>query len=660
VSAAAAGLVFAFLQPSLARADAAPPAPVPGLPDAFPTVPAAPRAAPPAASTSDVPPVPDASDPESVPMSPDGLGEQIAATVQEAAGSVDVSVRVLSPGSDGSVTQNPPSNVIPDMETGDITAPSQTDATPASAPDTSAAEPDESSPSTSEGGGNITVRVLSPGDNGPVTQTNDQSSDSAAPSPPSAPEDTAFDNAAAPAEVSLGPTSAAGDSTDEPALSDENSTRYQEADSQYQSEDTSQAEPWYWSWQLVIDCAGDVTTVSNETGSSSSADWTWDWMWDWSCDRPHDPAGSAGSDGPVAAPTTDSPSAPTSPDTRATNANVSVRVLSPGDDGPVTQTGGAPTSDGDGSSEPTTSMWTWSWTFTFCGRTITVSSGIAAQGDLSWLWSWVWNWPCDSAVGPPPDLRGGAPESSADMPPQPGAGDAGATAHEPPAAIPPAPAALSTSEAPDTTSDPASSVPTFSIPVFSIPAVNVTVALAWPTTLTGQLELSPPTFERGLDVAGVTISIGAGVTGSISSAPVAGEATPAAVVAPSPLAPHSPAPATVPRSTVATPPAARTASFVPRTQVRDARKPPKEPVSVRPAPRRHDRGAAPFPLGELQSGQMGDAGTFGGRVASTQVVGSAATLAFFRLAAPGLGRRIRVARGLSPRSAYRTSIDHPG
>jgi hypothetical protein len=30
------------------------------------------------------------------------------------------------------------------------------------------------------------------------------------------------------------------------------------------------------------------------------------------------------------------------------------------------------------------------------------------------------------------------------------------------------------------------------------------------------------------------------------------------------------------------------------------------------------------------------------------------------LAAPNLGRRIRVARELSPRSAYRSSIDHPG
>jgi hypothetical protein len=81
--------------------------------------------------------------------------------------------------------------------------------------------------------------------------------------------------------------------------------------------------------------------------------------------------------------------------------------------------------------------------------------------------------------------------------------------------------------------------------------------------------------------------------------------------------------------------------------------------SVRPSsPRREREPLAPF--GRLGSSTGGGAGTSGGRVPTTPVVAVAALLAFFMLAAPGLGWRIRAARELSPRSAYRSSIDHPG
>jgi hypothetical protein len=86
---------------------------------------------------------------------------------------------------------------------------------------------------------------------------------------------------------------------------------------------------------------------------------------------------------------------------------------------------------------------------------------------------------------------------------------------------------------------------------------------------------------------------------------------------------------------------------------------PARPPSARPAsPRREREPLAPF--GRLGFGYSGGAGTSGGRVPSTPVVAVAAILAFFMLAAPGLGWRIRAARELSPRSAYRSSIDHPG
>ena len=66
------------------------------------------------------------------------------------------------------------------------------------------------------------------------------------------------------------------------------------------------------------------------------------------------------------------------------------------------------------------------------------------------------------------------------------------------------------------------------------------------------------------------------------------------------------------------------------------------------------------PLGELGNSQGGGAGTSGALVPSAPVVAVAALTTLFVLVAPGLGRRIRVARELSPRATYRSSIDHPG
>jgi hypothetical protein len=660
VSAAAAGLAFAFVQPSLARADDAVPVPVPGLPDAFPTVPAAPPTESSATLTSDASAAPDAPDPGSAPAVPADLGEEIVADVQEAAGNVDVTVRVLSPGSDGPVTQNSASpNAIPEAPQSDITASSQTETTPDAAADPSAPESPANSPSSSEGGGNtnVTVRVLSPGDNGPVTQTNDATDDLAAAAPSAAADDTAPAAATPPTEGSTEVVAETSDSTDEPLLSGENATRYQEEDSQYQSDVIAADEPWYWSWELTIDCAGDVTSMSNETGSRSSPEWTWEWMWDWSCDHGHDPAetpGSAGASGGVQ--TTGSAGA-TSSDTRATNANVSVRVLSPGDDAAVTQTGGAPTSDRPATSGPTTSPWSWNWTFTFCGQTYALATELAVQGDLSWLWNWDWDWSCDSAAGPPPDL-GGAAESSASLPQQ--GGDTGATTTLPSTAISPAGAPASASGTPDTTTEPTLSFPMFPTAAISIPDADLIVEVAWPTAVTAQTELSPLGLEPGLDVVDITVAIAIDVTASPSPAPAARRVAPQ-TFAPLPVARN---PASAPGRGSPVPALRSTAPeiIVPsrRTPESDPRTPTETPVSVRPAPRRDESAPTPFPFGELQPGQTGVGGAFGGRVPTTQVVGVAASLAFFRVVVPGVGRRIRVTRELSPRSAYRTSIDHPG
>lgn len=118
---------------------------------------------------------------------------------------------------------------------------------------------------------------------------------------------------------------------------------------------------------------------------------------------------------PVVAPAPPAPSAPT-------NINVDIRVLSPGDNGDVTQEiedivlrggvaaprgepapGGAPAPSGDAA--PTWN-WTWRWTST-CEPDMRASSAAA-----EWNWTWDWEQGCGAA---PPDA-GGLPGFMSDLP----------------------------------------------------------------------------------------------------------------------------------------------------------------------------------------------------------------------------------------------------
>ena len=87
--------------------------------------------------------------------------------------------------------------------------------------------------------------------------------------------------------------------------------------------------------------------------------------------------------------------------------------------------------------------------------------------------------------------------------------------------------------------------------------------------------------------------------------------------------------------------------------------PTRKPPSAQSAPPRETHGPQ-LPFGQSRSYGTAGSGTSGGRVPSVPVAAVAAIIAFFILAAPRLGRRLRVARELSPRSTYRSSIDHPG
>ena len=90
----------------------------------------------------------------------------------------------------------------------------------------------------------------------------------------------------------------------------------------------------------------------------------------------------------------DSPEPPPAPVAPAGNLNVSIRIFSPGADGPVTQV------LGDGGAGPPTSVaapttWKWNWTWigapgcdpSALGRVVPVL-GVAG-------WTWDWNWTCD-------------------------------------------------------------------------------------------------------------------------------------------------------------------------------------------------------------------------------------------------------------------------
>jgi hypothetical protein len=79
-----------------------------------------------------------------------------------------------------------------------------------------------------------------------------------------------------------------------------------------------------------------------------------------------------------------------------------------------------------------------------------------------------------------------------------------------------------------------------------------------------------------------------------------------------------------------------------------------------------DRSAAPgpalppeLPLGPARraAGSTSSGGTAPG---GTGAAGTAALTAFYVLAAPGLGRRLREARELSPRTRYYAPLDRPG
>jgi hypothetical protein len=96
--------------------------------------------------------------------------------------------------------------------------------------------------------------------------------------------------------------------------------------------------------------------------------------------------------------TAEPPTMPVAPAVTADNLNLSIRIFSPGDDGPVTQIvqGGSPSR-----SSPVSAPGTWTWTWNWIGApgcdpgqpgALAPPLGIAG-------WTWNWTWSCDTAAG---------------------------------------------------------------------------------------------------------------------------------------------------------------------------------------------------------------------------------------------------------------------
>jgi hypothetical protein len=191
-----------------------------------------------------------------------------------------------------------------------VTAPSDADTTTSGADttaDTASASPAASASSdavavqVSPTNVNVSIRVESPGDKGPVTQLNV----AAATAVGAAVEATAKTApAAAPTGGSSPPSGAAG-----AAVSPTNPTTISSA--------SKDVDTWTWDWDCLSIPTFSTISPAISVGGTVPATWTWNWNCDDNSGQYH--GATAAQYQPV-------------------NVNVAIRISSPGNDGPVTQT----------------------------------------------------------------------------------------------------------------------------------------------------------------------------------------------------------------------------------------------------------------------------------------------------------------------------------
>jgi hypothetical protein len=569
--------------------------------DELPISPPAPEPVLPAVFEPESAPDPEPAQPEAelpAPTLSDLSLEDAPATVtitQTAEGDLDVSVRVLSPGEDA---QGEPaeadSSVISAASVGDIADAATGD----SDPSTGAGELNGVPANT-----NVSVRVLSPGNNGEAGEGEEPTAAGGKEADGTEPAED-LEDATAPGDRAQEAVAGEGEPVDDPA-------QYQEQDLQYQSDSISDVDPWTWGWKLTLDCTGNVTSMSDESGTYASSEWSWDWVWNWGCDD----AESSGTSGTTGARDPPARSGEDAPELSASR----------------TDEGASPAAT---QSETSEGIWVWTWTFTFCGNTTSVSTQLPGSTLLSWAWDWAWSWTCAAGSDEPALPADDPPAPALPLPlplPEPGSGSP---------STPPPPVAST------------SSVPAVFPVLPSLPAL--------PSLPFGPLDV---TVVVGLPTgtAASTLPVVTVVVPSVApSSPVQSVAVPGTKHGPA--APARESTAAVGRRVISPPPAA-----APTYSSRQAapsshgeRREPREAPSARPAPpRSQDEPPSPLKLPAVL-GVGGSSSASSGTAPGSIVVLLAVPTGFFVLAAPGIGRRIRPARELSPRSRSASPIDHPG
>lgn len=556
---------------------------------------------------------------------------QVETSVQTDGTNTNVSVRVLSPGSDGPVHQKDSApGVISGSAGPDITTASASSGAAAAGPseavvDVGSAEAAGSRNTTATQGTNtnVSVRVLSPGDDGPVAQEG-AARDDAAPSKPTEPSSTS-------PGITVGGATSGSDST-----------QYQDENSQYQFAGQSNFAPWEWTWTLASNCSDIADSRSASTGDPASLDWHWEWVWNWNCagiDVPtgiadRDDGSSSGSGGQSASSTT-----------------------SPGN--PTRGVPSAPTQvDG---------TWAWTWAFDLCGAERTVSTTTASGTPLTWNWNWNWTWTCPPAEDTGIDVAIGP--VTADITPQaePSIGDASVPSNVVTTSEATAPTAGEPTEAVDPVSTFASALQLVR-PLVSVRSGGLVPRA--PTSLAVGFEATSPALtipELG-STDGTAIVIG--VPG-LATGPVIVMQTPPTTL-PATFTNLSPAiggrqAARRPRfsaPTSSTPPGpvlesgARASRGITPSATPEARPASRPRTSSTDARQRHDSGPLLFDFeGWLQ---LAGATTGTGNSSGVPHFGFATVTGFFALTPPRLRERVRPAQELGPRDRCPSPIDHPG
>ena len=443
---------------------------------------------------------------------------------------------------------------------------------------------------------NVSVRVLSPGVDDPAQQGS-PTDDLLAVLETGDPE-VEEDQPIPPDSGEIPPKASTGIEVDavQPSETDQ---QYHDENSRYQSDSQFEEPTWYWLWFLSMDCDGNTASSSTETGHPSALDWVWAWDWEWACNSPPRPPPLE----PLAA----------GNDTESTSSSTG-------------STGGSSTQpasvDGDGAAgEP----WLWTWTFTFCGQTTSATIPLYVQTQLQWDWDWTWDWTCEETAPDAPPSRSTGTPAPPDAPSSetfPGV-DQGSSAPIPTA------------------------VANVHVPVWLISLLPVSELAALPP-LSVVLELEVPSLLLPDLVSGQSEGLVGGFATTdaivISPYPHARERAGAARASAmrtrlSAVEPWLAEGGTTTRANAHAAQANKSHSVAPRSK--------RTPLSPLRAPR-------PF------QSAGGAAGSASSVVPGGSSSGTAALTSFLAFFAPGLGRRIRATRELSPRGTYGSSIDRPG